>query len=350
MKTGFFSSVKRIDVFAALGSVMRDGAAGMIAGHAGQFAGLIETLHFSNPWFTPENVRHAVKAIGITLTREKLDQWLSAYPWLDEDREPATVGLVMAGNIPLAGFHDLLSILITGNRLQAKLSTKDEPLMRAVASTLLSLEPALNDYIELTTDKLHGFDMVIATGSNNTSRYFEYYFRNIPSVIRRNRNSIAIIDGTETDAELGLLGDDIFSYFGLGCRNVSKLYLPSGYDFTRLPDFWKKYESLHGHYKYAVNYDHNKAIMIVNRESFTDAGFVILRQNPSLTPPMAVVNYEFYDGHMMAEREADKQKDLLQCVTGHGHIPFGNSQLPELWDYADNIDTISFLLKKNLIR
>jgi len=329
---------------------MRDGAAGVTGGHAGRFGALIDTLHLSNPWFTPDNVRRAVSSIGNILTTEKLHRWLSAYPDLQVRHDPATVGVVMAGNIPLVGLHDLLCVLITGNRLQAKLSTKDEPLMRAAVDTLISLEPALGDYIQLTTDKLSGFEAVIATGSNNTSRYFEYYFRDIQSVIRRNRNSIAILDGTETPEELTLLGDDIFSYFGLGCRNVSKLYVPSGYDVTLLPGFWKGYEKLRGHYKYAVNYDHNKAVMIVNREPFTDAGFVILRHDISLTPPMAVVSYEYYDDPEALQREAERLKSRLQCVAGHGHIPFGKSQQPDLWDYADNIDIISFLLKINTIR
>jgi len=350
VKTGFFSLEKRIDAFSGLGTVMRDSAAGVTGGHDGGFGGLIDTLHISNPWFTPDNVRRAVSSIGNILTTEKLHTWLSAYPELNDGHKPATVGVVMAGNIPLVGFHDLLCVLITGNRLQAKLSTKDEQLMRAAVETLISLEPALKDYIQLTTGKLSGFDTVIATGSNNTSRYFEYYFRDKPSVIRRNRNSIAILDGTETADELTLLGDDILTYFGLGCRNVSKLYIPEGYDVTLLPDFWKSYETLRGHYKYAVNYDHNKAVMIVNREPFTDAGFIILRHDTSLTPPMAVVNYEFYDGPEMPQREAERLKSQLQCVAGHGHIPFGNAQQPELWDYADNIDIISFLLKINPIR
>ena len=350
MKTGFFSIEKRIDAFSGLGTVMRNSAAGMTGGYDGGFGGLIDTLHITNPWFTPDNVRRAVSSIGNILTTEKLHTWLSAYPELNDGHKPATVGVVMAGNIPLVGFHDLLCVLITGNRLQAKLSTKDEQLMRAAVETLISLEPALKDYIQLTTGKLSGFDTVIATGSNNTSRYFEYYFRDKPSVIRRNRNSIAILDGTETADELTLLGDDILTYFGLGCRNVSKLYIPEGYDVTLLPDFWKSYETLRGHYKYAVNYDHNKAVMIVNREPFTDAGFIILRHDTSLTPPMAVVNYEFYDGPEMPQREAERLKSQLQCVAGHGHIPFGNAQQPELWDYADNIDIISFLLKINPIR
>jgi hypothetical protein len=350
VKYQIISKEQRIGAFAALGQEMRDGAAGATGGHAGLFAGIADTAHFSNPWFTPGNVRCALAAAGNVLTAEKIDMWLSRYPDLDDDREPFTAGVVMAGNIPLAGFHDLLCVLITGNRLQAKLSTKDEPLMRAAVETLISMEPAFKDYIQLTTDKLSGFDVVIATGSDNTSRYFEYYFRNIQSVIRRNRNSIAILDGNETPDELTLLGDDIFLYFGLGCRNVSKLYIPAGYDLTLLPEFWKRYETLRGHYKYAVNYDHNKAVMIVNREPFTDAGFVILRHDTSLTPPMAVVNYEFYDSPEVPQREAERLKSRLQCVAGHGHIPFGNSQQPELWDYADNIDIISFLLKINPIR
>ena len=350
MQTGIFSFEKRVEAFAALGKVMRDGAAGVTAGHAGRFARLIDTLHLSNPWFTPDNVRRAVAAIGNNLTPEKLHRWLSAYPGVMEEHEPATVGVVMAGNIPLVGFHDLLCVLITGNRLQAKLSSKDEPLMQAVTGTLTDIEPSFGNLIDITNDRLKGFDMVIATGSNNTSRYFEYYFRRVPSIIRRNRNSIAILDGTETPDELDLLGDDIFSYFGLGCRNVSKLFLPEGYDPANLLKFWHRHELLRLHGKYAVNYDHNKAIMIVNREPFIDGGFVLLREAPSLAPPMAVVHYEFYGAGIATEQLSETDKNMLQCVAGHGRLPFGKSQQPELWEYADNIDTISFVLKKNSIR
>jgi len=349
MKTGFFVQ-QRIEAFAALGEVMRDGAAGSSAGHAARFSDLIETLHLSNPWFTPANVRHAIAATGETLTSAKLSRWLSAYPELNDERDPVTVGVVMAGNIPMVGFHDLLSVLITGNRLQAKLSTKDEQLIRAVAETLTAIEPAFAPLVELTADRLYGFDTVIATGSNNTSRYFEYYFRNVPSIIRRNRNSIAILDGTETNDELELLGDDILSYFGLGCRNVSKLYLPAGYDPARLIPYWKRYEALRTHYKYSVNYDHNKAIMIVNREPFIDGGFIMLRETTSLTPPMAVVNYAFYSPGEDPCQALKSPEELLQCVAGHGHLPFGTTQRPELWDYADNIDTILFILKINRVR
>jgi hypothetical protein len=350
MKTVRLTLQQRTDAFLALGNAMREAAGGAATGRAELFSHLADNLFTSNPWFTAGNVRLALRSTGNTLTNDNMSRWLSSYPDINQDHDPCDVGVVMAGNIPLVGFHDLLCVLITGNRIQAKLSIKDELLMRAVADTLISAEPALTKYIDLTTDRLTRFDMVIATGSNNTSRYFEYYFRNIPSLIRRNRNSIAILDGTETERELGLLGDDIFSYFGLGCRNVSKLYLPAGYDVKQLPGHWMKYESLRRHYKYSVNYDHNKAVMIVNRDEFTDGGFVLLRRDPSFTPPIAVVNYEFYSSPDTTEREPEQHKNRLQCVTGHRHLPFGSTQHPELWDYADNIDTIQFLLKKNATR
>lgn len=343
VKTGNIPVERRIEAFAALGSVMREGSEGAGTGPAGRLSSLADTLFLSNAWFTPENVRRALSAVGNALTREKIDRWLSAYPGIQEEHEPLTVGVVMAGNIPMVGFHDLLCVLITGNRLQARLSTKDEILMRAVAGALAEIEPEFGPVTELTTERLRGFGRVIATGSNNTSRYFEYYFRNVPSIIRRNRNSIAILDGTESDSELELLGDDIFAYFGLGCRNVSKLWLPEGYDPASLLPRWERFEVLRSHYKYDVNYDHHRAVMIVNREQFTDGRFVLLKEASSLTPPMAVVNYEFYAPGTAPEMNPG----MLQCIAGHGHLPFGSTQQPELWDYADNTDTISFLLKKN---
>ncbi len=357
-----FSTDRLIGAFAKLGSVMREAASvpasgteGPAAttgssGHPVRFALMIETLQLVNPWFTPANVRRAVMAIGNSLTREKLEKWISSYPGLKEERRQETVGVVMAGNIPLVGFHDLLCVLITGNRLQARLSSKDEHLMKAVAETLAVLEPELAGMIELTDGKLQGFEKVIATGSNNTSRYFEYYFRNVPSLIRHNRNSIAILDGTETPEELELLADDIFSYFGLGCRNISKLWLPEGYDPATLPQHWGSYGNLCSHHKYAVNYDHNKAVMIVNRDRYTDGGFVLLRESSSLTPPMAAVHYEFYSPGDSPFVPPEAGQELLQCIAGHGHLPFGTTQQPELWDYSDNTDTISFLLKKNIAR
>ncbi|MRR23891.1 hypothetical protein EG830_13020, partial [bacterium] len=196
VKTDDLTLEGRIDAFAALGEVMREGAAGAGTGLAGRFSALADTLFHTNPWFTPENVRRTLSATGNALSRENLVTWLQAYPGIREKQEPVIVGVVMAGNIPMVGFHDLLCVLITGNHLLARLSTKDETMMRAVAAALVEIEPGFGPAIELTTERLKGFGRVIATGSNNTSRYFEYYFRNVPSIIRRNRNSIAILDGT----------------------------------------------------------------------------------------------------------------------------------------------------------
>jgi len=341
---------QRIAAFASLGSAMRDAASGIETGASSRFIKLIDTLEKSNPWFTPDNVRKALGAVGDNLYEARLREWLQRYPEIPDHTLDSTVGVVMAGNIPLVGFHDLLCVLITGNRLLAKISSKDALLMRAVTGFISESVPGMGSCITLTDGTLSGFDAVIATGSDNTSRYFEYYFRDRPSIIRRNRNSAAILDGTETDEELKLLGEDIFAYFGLGCRSVSKIFLPEGYDFTRLTSCWHDWQKLRSHQKYAVNYDHSKALMIVNRQPFTDTGYLLLRQDPSLSPPMAVLNYDFYASREQLKRELETAANNLQCVTGHGYTPLGKAQQPELWDYADDVDTILFLLKKNSTR
>lgn len=336
---------KRITALAALGEIMIRGAEGRSDGPSALFADLIDNLGLSNPWFTPDNVRTAVGNTGKMISGDNLLKWVSAYPEIRNEHKPARIGVVMAGNIPLVGFHDFLSVLVTGNILNGKLSSKDELLMKAVASTLMLIEPEFTDYIDLTTERIKGFDGVIATGSDNTSRYFEYYFRGYPSLIRHNRNSIAILDGRESAEELKQLGKDIFTYFGLGCRNISKLYLPEGYKPETLAGYWKDYEKLRSHHKYAVNYDHNKAVMIVNRQSFTDTGFILLRNDLSLTPPMAVLNYEFYASAEKLKEDLSPLSERIQCVAGHGHLAFGQAQEPNLWDYADEVDTIKFLVK-----
>ncbi len=335
---------RKINVFATLGEIMLAGAAGETSGPSKVFAHLIDNSVDYNPWFTQDNVRMAVEAIGESISYDNLQKWLSFYPEITVPVNPRNIGVVMAGNIPLVGFHDFLSVLISGHRIIGKLSSKDELLMRAVADTIIKTEPQFSDYIQLTTGTLSGFDAVIATGSDNTSRYFEYYFRGYPSIIRHNRNSIAVLDGTETDNELRLLGHDIFSYFGLGCRNISKLYLPENFDISGMISCWSEYEKLRGHQKYAANYDHSKAVMIVNRHHFTDTGFVLLRCDSSLTPPMAVLNYEFYDSPEAVKMHIQSIRNRIQCITGHGYAPLGSAQHPCLWEYADDIDTIRFLL------
>jgi hypothetical protein len=338
---------ERIEAFSILGTILRDSLAGKPTIYSPALNNLIDTQYQKNPWFTPENVRMAVMAIAEQLTQENLTIWTSHYPELSLERKPLKTGLIMAGNIPLVGFHDFLTVLISGNDLIAKTSSKDADLIRFAGEILCDLNPGFKNKIEFTNGTLSGFDAVIATGSDNTSRYFEYYFGKYPSIIRKNRNSIAIIEGNESDEELRLLGSDIFSYFGLGCRNVSKLFVPSGYDFNRMIMAWNKYSELIRHSKYASNYDFSKAVYLINREKFTDTGFLLLKENQGLSSPVAVLYYEYYNSLDEAGRIIEDLKERIQCICGKNHVPFGKAQAPSLWDYSDGIDTLEFLLKKN---
>ncbi|MGC1389792.1 MAG: hypothetical protein WA816_02050, partial [Bacteroidales bacterium] len=224
---------------------------------------LIDDQQKHNLWFTPENVRRALTAIAGELTKENLIKWTDYYPGLKKQKNPLRVGVIMAGNIPLAGFHDFLSVLISGNYLIAKTSSKDYGLIAYMSDILCSVNSLFKNRIEFTTGTLTHFDAIIATGSDNSSRYFDYYFGKYPNIIRKNRNSVAILEGDETDDELEKLGTDVFSYFGLGCRNVSKLYIPKGYDLMSLLKHWNNFSEVIRHSKYANNYDFNKAVYLV---------------------------------------------------------------------------------------
>jgi hypothetical protein len=338
---------ERISAFSYLGETLRNALAGKQTKYTSPVDRLIETRHLKNPWFTPDNVRMALSAIAGELTSGNLDRWCSAYPGLDADIKPLNVGVVMAGNIPLAGFHDFLSVLISSNRIIAKTSSKDPDLINLITEILISAEPEFKSFISVTDGNLNGFDVVIATGSDNSSRYFEYYFGKYPHIIRRNRNSIAVIDGKENDRELEALGTDIFSYFGLGCRNVSKIFLPSGYDLSAMVRCWSSFSGLVRHKKYASNYDFSKAVFLINKEPFTDTGYLLLKEQTGLSSPVAVLYYDFYRTHEEIRSLAGQLKDKIQCIVGHDYIPFGKAQMPALWDYADGVDTIDFLLKKN---
>lgn len=343
---------ERLASFAQLGETLRQilagndtpAASGII--RAADADTLISECPVRNPWFTTENVRYAMGANAHELTEAKLSEWLSAYPQIYKTREPRTVAVVMAGNIPLVGFHDFLTVLISGNRLLAKPSSKDAGLTEYIAGILIRINPLFADRISFAENELNGFDAVIATGSDNSARYFEYYFGKYPHVIRKNRNSVGVISGNESEEELRLLGNDVFRYFGLGCRNVTKLFLPRGYDHERLVSSWSGFSSLLNHNKYANNYDFSKAVFMVNREEFTDGGFFILKPGKELTVPVSVVHYEHYDSESALEHILEADRDRIQCIAGRRHIPFGNSQSPQLWDYADGIDTLDFLLKK----
>ena len=336
-----------IQAFSMLGEILRDAVAGKPTKYLSQVNHLIETQHLNNPWFTPENVRMAIRATADELTSGNLAKWCSSYPALKTGSDPENIGIIMAGNIPLAGFHDFLCVLISGNRVIAKTSPKDPDLIVLVSAILCSANPEFKKLITITDRTLSGFDAVIATGTDNSSRYFEYYFGKYPNIIRKNRNSIAIIDGSETDAELYDLGTDVFSYFGLGCRSVSKLYLPEGYDLSKITGNWDRFSGLISHKKYANNYDYSKAVFIVNKEKFTDTGYLLLKEEKSLSSPVAVLYYEYYGSPNEVSERTGILKDKIQCITGHNFVPFGKAQLPSLWDYADGIDTLEFLLKKN---
>lgn len=339
---------RRISAFAELGTVLRDVAAGTETKAGNKLSAIAETQHIRNPWFTPENVRMAIGAIGENLTIEKLNKWTERYPQPGNKGTSHRVAVIMAGNIPLAGFHDYLSVLISGNKLISKTSSKDSELIREITQILVSIEKEFADKIEFAEGELKNFDVVIATGSDNSSRYFEYYFGKYPHIIRKNRNSIAIINGNESKEEISLLGKDIFSYFGLGCRSVSKIYIPEGYSIEEMTSNWNRFSGIINHSKYANNYEYNMAVFMVNKERFIDTGYLLLRENYRLSSPVAVLHYQFYNNREILHSGIEQQKEKIQCIVSGKEIPFGMAQRPELWDYADNIDTIDFLLKKNV--
>jgi hypothetical protein len=341
---------ERIKSFAQLGETLRNCLNNNVGNGRDRsllMNSLIDNQYIQNPWFTPENVRQAIAAIAGELTEENLVRWTDAYPQLSERKDPLKVGVIMAGNIPLVGFHDFLSVLITGNHLKAKTSSRDHELISFLGNILCDINPEFRKSIEFTENTLTDFDMVIATGSDNSSRYFDYYFGKYPNIIRRNRNSLAILDGSETDKDLENLGTDIFSYFGLGCRNVSKIYIPAGFDLTVLTRQWEMFSGVINHTKYANNYDFNKAVYLVNREPFYDTGFLLLKEEMSISSPVSVLYYEFYASQDAVKQQTELLKEKIQCIVGKNDIPFGKAQLPHLWDYADGIDTLEFLLKKN---
>jgi hypothetical protein len=338
---------KRIESFSELGQILRDSLQGKSTSYSAELDKLINNQQFRNGWFTPENVTMAIKAIADELTIENLTKWTNQYPSLNSARAELNVGIVMAGNIPLAGFHDFLTVLISGHNLTAKISSKDPELILFISNILCDINPDFRNRITLTDGLIKGFNAVIATGSDNTSRYFEYYFGKYPHIIRKNRNSISIIEGNETEEELSRLGSDVFSYFGLGCRSVSKIYLPTGYDITRLAQNWSGFNQVINHNKYANNYDFNKAVFIVNKDEFIDTGYLLFKKSSGISSPVAVLYYDFYDSINNVLIEIERIRTKIQCIVSRNEIPFGRAQWPHLWDYADGTDTVDFLLKKN---
>lgn len=316
---------------------------------------LMHRTRYNNAWFTIENQQLALGAIvEHFLQKDKLEKWAADYQLLPQG-PGKTVGMVMAGNIPLVGFHDLLCTFAAGHRAQIKLSEKDPYLLPYLLKLLKEIAPASEPYFEIV-EKLNDFEAVIATGSNNTARYFEAYFGKYPHIIRKNRNAVAVLTGKETPEELIALGTDIFRFFGLGCRNVSKLFLPKDYDFNPLLETLHEYRDLVLHDKYKNNFDYNLALVMLNRTPYYNNGCIILQENPQTASRIAMVHYEYYDSEKEVGEKIVAAREEIQCVVGSAErmnlpgvswVPFGKTQEPDLADYPDGIDVMRFLESLN---
>lgn len=326
----------RILVFAKLGNLLEN-----MVKSPNNHQDLFGKVKAHNPWFTEDCVVMQLNYWAKVLTEQQLTNWAKDYPFVAQNKR---VGIVMAGNIPLVGLHDLLCVLISGNQAVVKLSSKDHILMQFVIDALVGIDSELENNIELA-QQLNQIDAVIATGSNNTARYFEHYFGAMPNIIRKNRTSVAVLNGNETAAQLKQLGSDIFSFYGLGCRNVTQLLVPKGYDFSAF--FESMYEFRHSinHHKYANNYHYNRTIFLMNNDDFLDNHFLLLKRSNQLFSPIAVVNYWEYQSGDDLQEYINQQTNNIQCITGDylNSVALGQSQSPKLDDYADGVDTLAFL-------
>lgn len=339
LKIQILTKKQPLDAFAQLGDYLLSDDP--------RLAQIVESAQHHNPWFTPAFTRRALVAIASNLSQDKLGEWLAPYPFEGEINK--TVGLVLAGNIPLVGFHDILCVLCAGYNVQVKTATVDPVLTAHLLATLKEIEPAFAPKIELT-ERLADFDLVIATGSDNSSRYFSYYFGHKPHIIRKNRNSVAVLTGTESADDLRRLGNDIFDYFGLGCRSVSKLFVPEGYDPSVFFEGIASFADIINHHKYANNYDYNKSIYLINGDEHFDNGFLLLKPDERGASPLGVLYLETYTSGENLVNRLNALAPQLQCVVGNDPLAittsvvrFGQSQQPALDDYADGINTLDFL-------
>jgi hypothetical protein len=299
-----------------------------------------------NQWFLPVFLETAVHNISNGfLKKEILDSFITKYNLPDENKHPKRIGIVMAGNIPLVGFHDFLSVFLTGNKAVIKLSSKDDILLKHLVEKLKKNSPEADQYI-FFQDMLKDCDAYIATGSNNTSRYFEYYFKKYPHIIRKNKTSVAVLNGKETAEELDKLADDVHLFFGLGCRNVTKIYVPDNYDFVPLLDVFNKYSFLNTNNKYMNNYDYQLSLLILNKKRYMTNGSLLVVEEPSLFSPIAQLHYEYYNDEKKLMEQL-KTNDDIQCIVGTDKISFGDAQCPAIDNFADGVDTIRFLLEIN---
>ncbi|MCH5598822.1 aldehyde dehydrogenase family protein [Niabella ginsengisoli] len=326
---------KRIDLMAKLGQYMQQ--------NSEDWQEVKEKAYSKNGWFLPEFIELSINNIvNHFLQKSELEKWIALYPKIKEQpSNPKLIGIVMAGNIPLVGFHDFLCVFISGHRSLIKPSSKDEVLIKHLVEKLIEWEASLKNFIGIA-DMLKNCDAYIATGSNSTAGYFDYYFGKFPNIIRRNRTSVAVLTGHETDTELDLLADDVYQYFGMGCRNITKLYVPKGYDFLPLINIFKRYEYLADHHKYKNNYDYNLALHILNNKVYMSNAALLLIDDKNIFSPVSQLHYEEYDDINQIKNDL-QTNESIQCIVGKEFISFGAAQHPGLTDYADGIDTMKWL-------
>ena len=327
---------ERISLFSSLGELIKNSL-------DAKFEEKINKAIQLNPWFTKHHIKTSFDSISQMLEEENVVNWIGSYN-LSETKSKDVL-IITAGNIPIVGFHDLLCVLISGHKAILKISSKDNILMKYIIELLISIDSRIVDYIIIVDDVVKSnYDALIATGSDNSSKYFNYYFKDYKSIIRKNRRSVAILNGEETGEDLKQLAKDIFLYFGLGCRNVSKLYLPSGYNTDKLFNAFFDYKDVINHLKYSNNYHYNKTVYLMNSEKLLDNGFVLLKEDKSIQSPVATVFFEYYNNRLELNDFIEVNKLLFQCIVSKDDIEFGQTQFPKINDYSDQIDTIEFLL------
>lgn len=311
-----------------------------------EFEILSSSVKNNNTWFTPEQTKNALQALSVNLSIQHLENWLKPYDLKPIDKIKS-IGIMMAGNVPAVGFHDLLSVLMVGHKACVKLSSTDQILINWLIKELIIFEPRFEPLI-ITEEMLKSKDAYIATGSDNSARYFEYYFGKYPHIIRKNRTSVGILDGNEKPVDFRNLGKDIFQYFGLGCRNVSKLYVRDEKSLIEFLDAIAEFKDVANNHKYHNNYEYNKSIYLVNNDPHLDNGFLLLRESITLVSPIAVLYYEIYEDLEQLNNRMNEEREKIQCIVSHqswypGSLEFGSAQCPTLGDYADGVDTIQFL-------
>ncbi len=341
---------KRNKAFVELGKILRDRKEPLL-----EDAVLKASTY--NGWFTIENINLAIASLGEMIKEKKLEKWASLYAGLSNET-PANfkIGVIMAGNIPLVGFHDFLCVLLSGNSFVGKLSSDDEILLPVIAKLLIDLEPEFKNKISFISSQAFNkskeaeINAIIATGSNNSARYFEYYFKKYPHVIRKNRNAIAILTGNERQGDLNELGKDIFQFFGLGCRNVSKIFIPENYKLDNFFAGIVDHGDVINHNKYYNNHQYYRTIYLLNKEKFLDNNFILLKESKEMSSPLATLHFERYKSKEELLNLIKTEKEKIQCIVAGEKIknqtviPFGKSQSPELWDYADGVDTLDFIM------